>query len=324
LIFDTTVYATVSVQVFFVLSGFVIAFILRNERVTPVVFGRFLLRRVIRLDPPYWVAILLSSCVIVFLAEPDRHLAAAPSWRLVLAHIFYLQDILGYGEPINHVYWTLCIEIQMYLAFCAVIGLLQAMRVPYRPVLTLGLIVALGWPAGYFPSPFRRFFLDHEYCFLAGSGAWWAIERSTPRWMAIAAAGAFLALSVSRYGDYKVWVTFSTAILLVTAGKLGTLYTWLGSRPVQFVGSISYGLYLVHDPVIALTLPAQRRLGLTSTGDALLVLLFVYLASFAVAYAVRRLVEIPSIRLSHKLKRSPTLKAKGMILPDGQSVLRPN
>jgi peptidoglycan/LPS O-acetylase OafA/YrhL len=217
--------------------------------------------------------------------------------------LFYLQDILGYGDPINHVYWTLSIEIQMYIAFCAAVGVLQAMGVRYRPVLTLALIVSLAWPLGFFHSPIRRFFLDHEYCFLAGSVAWWAIERSTPRWMVIAAAGALLALSVSRDGDYKIWATFGTAILLVTAGKLGTLYTWLGSWPVQFVGSISYGLYLVHDPVIALTLRAQRRLGLTSTSDAIMVLLFVYLASFAVAYAVRRLVEIPSIRLSHKLKR---------------------
>jgi peptidoglycan/LPS O-acetylase OafA/YrhL len=139
--------------------------------------------------------------------------------------------------------------------------------------------------------------------------------------MTIAAAGAFLAVSVSRYGDYKIWITFGTAILLVTAGMLGTLYTWLSSRPLQVVGSISYGLYLVHDPVIALTLPAQRRLGLTSTADSLLVLLFIYLASFAVAYTVRRLVEIPSIRLSHKLKRSPSLRHQRQISAGSHHVL---
>jgi peptidoglycan/LPS O-acetylase OafA/YrhL len=150
--------------------------------------------------------------------------------------------------------------------------------------------------------------MDHEYCFLAGAVAWWSVERSIPRWMTIAVFGALLAASVSRDGDYKIWVTFATAIALFTAGMLGTLYTWLGSRPLQFLGGISYGLYLVHEPVIALTLHAQRRLALTSTTDAVFIVLFVYLASIMIAYALRRFVEIPSIRLSHKLK--PTKRSE--------------
>ena len=87
LIFNTRVYATVGVQVFFVLSGFVIAYILRNERITPGVFGRFLLRRAIRLDPPYWVAMILSTLVLIFLAGPGNHLSAVPPFRVVLAHL---------------------------------------------------------------------------------------------------------------------------------------------------------------------------------------------------------------------------------------------
>jgi peptidoglycan/LPS O-acetylase OafA/YrhL len=321
LIFNTRVYATAGVQVFFVLSGFVIAYILRNEKITPVSFGRFLLRRATRLDPPYWVAILLSSSVIVFLAGPGHRLAAVPSPRLILAHLFYLQDILGYGEPIDHIYWTLCIEIQMYLVFCALLGLLQAFRLPFRAVLGVGLIFSLAWPVGFFQSPVQRFFLDHEYCFLAGAVAWWTVERSIPRWITMAVTGAFLAASFSRVGDYKIWVTFTTALLLVTSGRLGTLSTWLSSRPLQFLGSISYGLYLVHDPIIALTLHAQHRLAFNSTTDAVFLLFFIYLASFTVAYALRRFVEIPSIRLSHEFKSRHHAQPATNILPIPKSAL---
>ncbi len=303
-VFRVEIYATASVQIFFTLSGFVIAYTLRHARVTPAVFGRFLLRRVIRLDPPYWVSILLSALTIVFLAGPGHHRAALPSASLVLAHLAYLQDILGFGEPINHIFWTLCIEIQMYLAFSATIGLLQWIRVAYRPVLTVGFILCLGWPMGIFSSPFRRFFLADEYCFLAGAVAWWVTERSIPRWMLMAVGGAFMAASISRNGDYKIWAVFATAALLIVAGRMDTLCTWFSSKPLQFLGSISYGLYLVHDPIIRLTLPLQQRLGLTSMPAALATLLFVYVASFAVAYALRVTVEMPSIQLSHKLKRN--------------------
>src|SRR5436305_2409824 len=49
------------VQMFFVISGFVIAYSIRGARVTPTYLGGFALRRSIRLDPPYWTAI---SCVL--------------------------------------------------------------------------------------------------------------------------------------------------------------------------------------------------------------------------------------------------------------------
>jgi peptidoglycan/LPS O-acetylase OafA/YrhL len=93
--------------------------------------------------------------------------------------------------------------------------------------------------------------------------------------------------------------------VLVTAGLRGTgggIYSWLGSRPFQFLGGISYGLYLAHDPVIQLMLPVQRHFGLTSTTGAFCMLPVVYVLSIALAYLIRRFIEVPSIRLSHKLK----------------------
>jgi peptidoglycan/LPS O-acetylase OafA/YrhL len=307
-IFMSRFYAIESVQVFFVLSGFVIAYTLREARLTPPAFGRFFLRRAIRLDPPYWVSICLSLSVLALLAKPGHRVEALPSCRVIFSHLFYLQDLLGYGEPINHIFWTLSVEIQMYLVFGLAICILRAMRLPYRPLLVAGFILTLGWPLGWFHGTMRRSFVGQEYCFMAGAVAWWAVERSVPRWMLLAAFGSFLAISVSRVGDYHTWTTLITAMLLVAAGRLETLYTWLGSRPFQFLGAISYGLYLVHDPIIQLIVPFQRLLGLTSTVETFGVLVLVYPCCFIAAYSIRRFVEVPSIRLSHRLK-PPTVQA---------------
>ena len=50
----------VGVDIFFVLSGFVIAYSVREARITPRFLGRFALRRSIRLDPPYWITIAIA------------------------------------------------------------------------------------------------------------------------------------------------------------------------------------------------------------------------------------------------------------------------
>jgi peptidoglycan/LPS O-acetylase OafA/YrhL len=295
LVFAGRIYATLAVQVFFVLSGFVIAYTLRDVRVTPKIFGRFLLRRSIRLDPPYLVSVTISLAVMVLLG--GWH--SLPATRVVLAHLFYLQDIFGFGEPINHIFWTLCIEIQMYIFFCGMIGLLQAMRLNYRFALTAALIFCLGWPLGLFPSPFLRFFPASEYCFLAGAVAWWSIERAIPRWLLLLVSGAFVVAGAWHF-DCDIWVAFCTAMLLGSAGKLGTINTWLRAKPWQFLGAISYGIYLMHQPVCDIAERVQKRHGLNSTLDGIALLLVVYAASIGLAYALRITVEIPSIRLSHR------------------------
>ena len=61
-------YGRQGVTIFFVISGFVIARSLRRGRVTPRFFGNFVLRRSIRLDPPYWVSIALMLAVQAGLA----------------------------------------------------------------------------------------------------------------------------------------------------------------------------------------------------------------------------------------------------------------
>src|SRR5690349_15372888 len=49
------------VEIFFVISGFVIAHSIHGQRITPRFLGRFALRRSIRLDPPYWLAVVVAA-----------------------------------------------------------------------------------------------------------------------------------------------------------------------------------------------------------------------------------------------------------------------
>src|SRR5580765_2120755 len=105
------------VAVFFVLSGFVIALSLDDKPIGWPTVGRFMLRRSIRLDPPYWAAIVtaISFSVLASAIVRGRPVETFSVGQIV-AHLFYAQDFLGYRN-INTVFWTLCLEVQFYLVY---------------------------------------------------------------------------------------------------------------------------------------------------------------------------------------------------------------
>src|SRR5262245_59986169 len=103
------------VDIFFVISGFVIAYSVRNGDYTPGYLLRFWFRRSIRLDPPYWFAIAAEIILIIaglrFL--PELH-TPIPTAQNVVAHVFYAQNFYGYDNILT-IFWTLCYEVQFYL-----------------------------------------------------------------------------------------------------------------------------------------------------------------------------------------------------------------
>ena len=105
------------VQIFFVISGFVIAHSLRNVRLSPKSVGMFMVRRQLRLDPPYWTMLFLTvACLFV-----EQHISwierkPFPSVGDFVTNLFYLQNLTR-NFNIMGVAWTLCLEVQFYLVF---------------------------------------------------------------------------------------------------------------------------------------------------------------------------------------------------------------
>lgn len=320
LLFLIRIHGTRGVQVFFVLSGFVIAYTMRHARVTPGYFGRFVLRRSIRLDPPYWLALAIC-CGVLWIGRDVAHDGSRlPTPTQLLTHLPYLQQFFGCNYTINQTYWTLCQEVQMYLAFCGAIGLLQAARVPYRPALTLACAVALAWPLDWH-GPGRwgwvigwtlpGLFLTHAYAFLAGAVVWWTVEGTVPRWASLAVVGVAI-VGVAQHGDGPVLVVSLTSVLLAVAGRRGTLHRWLDHRPLQAMGRASYGLYLLHNPVILLVLMVQRRMGWVRLGDGLCLLVVVFALSVAGAAAMHRWVERPCLAAARRFRSTA---GEGALVP---------
>jgi peptidoglycan/LPS O-acetylase OafA/YrhL len=298
------------VDIFFVISGFVIAMSVSKGAGTVGYFGRFILRRSIRLDPPYWSAIFLELALLhLTLRFLPGHPVVLPTGAQLLSHFFYLQDLLGYGNIVL-VFWTLCYEIQFYGFFVGLIVLrhhlpvvLQSSR--WTALFAGGLFLLSVWIRFIYPgSTPHGLFIDRWYQFFIGTLTYFAIS-DPGRLKVLCLAWAALAVIVVSTSASLLHLlpTVVSAGLVVAASDVrwGRL---LSARPLQFLGAISYSLYLYHSSVGWRFVSLMQKLipGRWSSPTAI----GVYLAGLGVSILFSalmwRFIERPFLRLSQKVR----------------------
>lgn len=295
------------VAVFFVLSGFVISHSVHADRVSMPLAGRFMLRRSLRLDPPYWVAIVLTLgfAAASTISVPHKTIPEISAGQIG-AHIFYLQEILGYPE-INTVFWTLCMEVQFYLIYILILAVgrndpslpVQGRRV--LSILACAMAVSLLWPTGLVTSePWRGSFLPLWHGFLLGVAAYWSwrYHRIRPYFAGIALI-VFVAAVIR--GDSFSLTCATVACLLLAMALLGRINSALSWKWLQFLGAISYSLYLIHNPVTG----ASFRIGYMMTGDTLVTEVLwaagAVCACVLCSAGIYYMIEKPSMRLARMI-----------------------
>lgn len=308
------------VQIFFVISGFVIAYTLRSARITPGFLGSFALRRSLRLDPPYWATILvvlsLYTVTSVWFDVGDPLMEEAPTWNQLVAHLFYMQNVLGYSN-LSVGFWTLCIEVQFYLLFALMLGFAQRLTAHcsdradgahWLPLLVTFAPLGLASLFAFSLDRENTDWVTHFFAFfLLGAMAWWTCEGRMPK----LAFWAFVAAIVLRQ---RISPTLDMTVALVAGifiygmvSRGAAVRRWVGERPLKIgwllrLGTISYSLYLIHYPVSWII----TTLGYELTGDAALPavcwLLLSLAASIGVAQALHLAVEAPAMRFARRFK----------------------
>lgn len=265
----------VGVDIFFVLSGFLITTILSGEwaRTGAISFRNFYARRFLRLAPA-----LVLTCALVAGAVPWLE-GRFPGTEILLALSYTANWALALYNYhltwLNHC-WSLAVEEQFYLLWPLVIVGLE--RVVRSPAPKVGLLLAgaaciamyRAWHVGVWTDERINFGLDTrmDTLMIGAALAYWAraIAGGLPEgaskvlgWVGapVALAGLFLVINtVTWYSPWMGWigyglVAFAAAIVLadLVAGRHSILSPVLATRPMVFVGRISYGLYLLHLPV---------------------------------------------------------------------------
>jgi len=276
----------VGVDVFFVISGFLMtALLLRRPPQSRKDFAGFWARRIRRLLPAALLVILVTAVATWLLAPSPLWTTTA---RQVLATTFYVQnwvlaansvDYLAADDapsPLLH-YWSLSVEEQFYLLWPIVIALAifwarrrrRGVRTPVLTVVALILVasLAISWwytsavpAAAYFITPTRMWELALGGL-IAALPATLVTRvprsvRSAVAWLGIAAiiaTGVLYTDATPFPGLTALLPTVGTAVVLwAQPAGAGSPAGILGLRPVQYIGDISYSLYLWHWPLVAL------------------------------------------------------------------------
>jgi hypothetical protein len=311
-------YGRYGVHIFFLLSGFVIAHSVITGAHSFNYFGRFVGRRFVRLDLPYWSVIALELVLLavsgMIMAQYERELPSLPQ---IAANMFYVQEFLGY-EHISPVFWTLCYEVQFYVVFVLALVLLTKLGLAGAPaaavrwiatgVLALSFAWSLSIYLGLLPDPHNALFVDRWFQFALGVIAY-LYYRGTCDWRPVAASIALCVVLAVTFApnNYRLETTILTAATAVAI--LGSLRfpLWnglLAGPTMQFFGRISYSLYLLHLAIGWRAIVVARELmgSAYTTATAWLVLAFGIAVSVLASWIMYLLIEGPAIRLARKIR----------------------
>lgn len=302
LLFD---FGHLGVSMFFVLSGFVMALTLQNTTVNSKFAAKFILRRLVRLVPSYYFAIAFTLLLMLVKSNALHSQFIMVSMHDLWAHAFFLQDFLSITQ-INPVFWTLCIEVQFYIAFIFIIWIadqaehLKVIRQGRLVIVTLSSTLALIWAFEIVKNPlWTGGFIVFWYSFLAGVLVCFALhENNLSRKVAY---GYFLLLAMATIITHSMF-TFTvliTSLLLTVAGIQGKMSQWLNWRWLQSVALISYSLYLLHNQITGATFNILKRVlpeGLLFEVVELIITIGLCVVFSWIAYMIS---ERPSISWSH-------------------------
>lgn len=291
------------VEVFFVISGFVITHSLRHTILTPRSVGWFIVRRQVRLDPPYWIALALQLCYLeVWHTVFGATAAALPPAGTIALNLVYLQRIFDVPS-ILFVSWTLCIEIQFYLFFIGLLWVFQGGRPGAAPIrASIAALVVSGIASTAFAEQIEgRWMLPFWCYFAAGSLCYYALKdyRFVYALLAVVVAMCF---KIIRGELLTVMVGVGTTCIFLAAGRAERLTRWTLGRYSQFLGRISYSLYLTHSMVVIGVLSVASKVKSSSPGFTLIAACAAIAASILVASVFNLCVEQPSMRLTKALK----------------------
>ncbi|MBI2259193.1 MAG: acyltransferase [Flavobacteriia bacterium] len=235
-IFHIFHYGIWGVHLFFIISGFILPYSMKNKQYKIVHFPLFLFKRIIRLEPPYLISIFIIV-LISFLAQLSPNHTSTPINFYdinLIYNIFYVVEFFN-GNWLNVVFWSLAIEFQFYIVLAIIFPLLNHSKIWIRYCVYILLLFS------FFALKNDDLIFHYILFFLIG----WLFYLFHDNQIKIV--------------ELLINVIFIIFLLFFTFGLVGLVcpliflvfyFFFIDKESVlMFFGKISYSMYLLHTPL---------------------------------------------------------------------------
>jgi len=314
----------IGVDWFFVLSGYLLAAHLWNQEITIKSTIYFWKKRAARIYPGVWAHLIILMTTVYSIK-----LITEIDWFQLIANMALWVQPMPYGvKRINDVFWTLPLEFAFYLMLPILVVLQRKTHIFW--IITGGLAITLIWKFGliwlnqngygFISMRYLRASLPGVFfVFISGFAINYLTQikkidlptknRLLILFLLFAIYYLWMALLIERRGTVPrtdwlltIWEPIAAIIIaLIIFILLKPLkgFNWLGSKPMVFLGNISFGIYLWHFPIFRL-MPRIFPGYFTTPLDSLLALFYGGCLTILLAWASHEWVEKPAIRWASK------------------------
>lgn len=304
------------VTLFFVISGFLITYLLLQEmkKINDIKIGAFYMRRILRIWPIYYLYILVCIGVLVFMGLGDTILTSKLWYYCFFTANIPFLSATGIAMIVH--FWSIGVEEQFYLFWPWLVKFSKKYLLP--TICAVGILwfaLKIGsWVAFTNKSLIYKFFnVTKFHCMMLGALGAVLFDRSNKYYINIFAnkIGQIIVWSIfllsGIWGDYipaiiREEVIAVMSLFLITGQVCNSSFINLENKACDYVGKISYGIYVIHPLLIFLSSYAYRMLNidLPIWLQSSIIYIYTIVATIIVANLSYNYVEKPFLKLKNK------------------------
>lgn len=289
------------VQLFFIISGFVIFMTLqRIEKPIDFIFLRF-----IRLYPTYWIAILLTFTLVTYFGLEGREV----SFKDMLINFSMVQYILGI-DSVDGVYWTLLIELNFYFWIFMIYifsSLKRIENISFVILILANVTLGFGYNEIYiiFKIFEQLFVLEYIPFFIMGI-MFYKIYNNEAKYF------SYFVLVFSMLTTFFVCKDNSLIVLSIIYITfflfVFNFLNWLAIKPLVYLGTVSYSLYLTHQNIGYIFMNKLISIGININISIVLAIILSIVIATIMTYVLERKI-IYFLKTKYKSNKNSLYKS---------------
>ncbi|HYE53315.1 MAG TPA: acyltransferase [Chitinophagaceae bacterium] len=318
-----TGFGWVGVDLFFILSGFLIGNILIANKHSSNYFKTFYIRRLVRIVPNYFLLLVVFLVIWNTAYFSNNYFITShnviPAWSyFLMVHNFFMAAAHSLGNDALSITWSIGIEEQFYLFFPFIVYFAGRKYLPWILALLVAAAIVFRaqfdhWIPRYvlLPSRMDGLSLGFMVAFLYHYDLLQPYKRTLVRLLPVAAGVVVLicGLLYARYGDLGVAkhtlfaLIFSIALVMALLAPSSWYGAFLRNTMLTWIGVISYSLYLFHYLVLGIChhVTGQDNIGIQNRWD-ILVTIVAFAISLLLSWGIYNTLEKPMVRLGKRFR----------------------